>query len=372
MPDQAQQYDVFISYARLDGTVRAMQLERDLQAEGFTTWRDTRDLDPDQDFTVELEHAIEQSARVVVCITPATRREDTFVRREISYALAVNKPVIPLIFEETLPPISIITITREDFTHTPWDTAVIKLCRRLRLDGFQANAQPTPPHDPHREYLNALYQEIVQYLNQTLFSLTQSSPNLITLQTEPTPDAIESAPSPTRILPMAFYDIAGLSAAEFDDEPDVAYASFRDAFERYGSRVLLLGEPGAGKTTTLMAFARNAISRRLQDPNLPLPIVVPVVTWNSRRQPSLVTWLAEQFPMLKRREIATLIEAGNALLLLDGLDELGGIREDQNTTERYDPRVRFIKQLPENNQIVVSCRIKDLFSPHLALIFLLP
>lgn len=360
MSDQARTYDVFISYARLDGAVRAIQLERDLRAEGFTTWRDTRNLDPDQDFTVELEHAIEHSARVAVCLTPATRREDTFVHREISYALAVGKPVIPLIFEDTLPPISIITVTREDFTNTPWDTAVIRLCRRLRLDDIQSGSGPTPPHDPYREYLNALYQEIVHYLKQTVFSMNQTDDSLITLQTEPVPGATTAAPSTaTRVLPMAFFDMAGLGMDEDDDQPDVAYQSFRDAFERYGHRVLLLGEPGAGKTTTLMAFARNAVSRRLQDPNLPLPIVVPVVTWDARHQPPLITWLAEQFPTLKRSDLQNLLDSGNTLLLLDGLDELGGVREDQNTVKRYDPRVRFIQQLPENNQIVVSCRAHD-------------
>jgi hypothetical protein len=57
-------------------------------------------------------------ARVVVCITPDTRREDNFVRRELA-TLALGKPVIPLIFEHTLPPISIINVNHEDFSEIP-------------------------------------------------------------------------------------------------------------------------------------------------------------------------------------------------------------------------------------------------------------
>ncbi|MBN1563818.1 MAG: HEAT repeat domain-containing protein [Anaerolineae bacterium] len=359
-------YDAFISYARRDGLTRAMQLESDLRAEGFTTWRDTRDLDPDQDFTVALEHAIEQSARVIVCITPDTRREDNFVRREIGYALALRKPVIPLIFESTVPPISIINVHHEDFTGQPWDTAVIRLCRRLRMDTMDSpyadEAQQTPPHDPYRDYLNRLYQETVHYLNQTIFSMNKTDYALISLTSEPTPEAIDqadpTASDTTRVLPVTFFDMAGL-ILDKEDQANLIYPNFRDAFERYAGRLLLLGEPGAGKTTTLMAFARNAISRRLQDPNLPLPIIVPVVTWDAHRQPTLIDWLDDQFPTLKRHDLAHLIDTGGLLLLLDGLDELGSVQVDQNTAERYDPRVRFIRQLPDNNQIVVSCRVQD-------------
>jgi hypothetical protein len=86
----------------------------------------------DQDFSAELEQGIENSNRVVCCITPDTRREDSFVRREIGYALAVHRPIVPLIFEDTIPPIHIINVTREDFTHVPWQLAFANLLVRLR------------------------------------------------------------------------------------------------------------------------------------------------------------------------------------------------------------------------------------------------
>lgn len=104
MTDPNAGHDIFISYARRDGLAYAERLERDLKATGVTTWRDKRNLDPDEDFTAELEVAIRQSKRVVCCITPDVERRDSFVRREIGYALAVNKPVVPLIFEGAIPP----------------------------------------------------------------------------------------------------------------------------------------------------------------------------------------------------------------------------------------------------------------------------
>src|SRR5262252_2316067 len=98
------EYDAFISYARKDGSEYAEKLERDFVTASVKPWRDRHDLDPEQDYTAELEEGIENSHAVVCCITPDTRRKDSFVRREIAYALAIRKPILPLIFQGTLPP----------------------------------------------------------------------------------------------------------------------------------------------------------------------------------------------------------------------------------------------------------------------------
>ena len=91
---------VFISYARTDGRDYAEKLEAELQAAGFTTWRDTRNLDPHQDFTAEIEEGISEASRVVVCLTPDSKRSDSFVRREIQYAMLCEKRIIPLRFAD--------------------------------------------------------------------------------------------------------------------------------------------------------------------------------------------------------------------------------------------------------------------------------
>src|SRR5215471_16354528 len=100
---------IFISYARAEKQY-AERLEHDLEIEGIGTWRDTRNLDPFQDFTGEIEVNIKAASHVVVCLTRDVKeRTDSFVRREIAYALAQDRrrrmetprqsfPVIPLVF----------------------------------------------------------------------------------------------------------------------------------------------------------------------------------------------------------------------------------------------------------------------------------
>ena len=143
-------------------------------------------------------------------------------------------------------------------------------------------------------------------------------------------------------LPVGFWQ----GAAECRDEAEQpkSFRNFDDAFTEYGQRVLLLGDPGAGKTTTLLAFARDKVAERLHDPNAPLPIIAQVSTWNSNTRTPIDEWLTSQLPMLNREVIAAHICDRRALLMLDGLDELGKERleEVDGHSVGYDPRARFV------------------------------
>src|SRR3954454_8916154 len=70
-----------------------------------------------------------------------------------------------------------------------------------------------------------------------------------------------------------------------------------DIFTRLGS-LLIVGAPGAGKTTTLYELARAAVRSPRQDAGQLVPIVVNLTSWAIRRQP-IATWLvgelAEQY-----------------------------------------------------------------------------
>lgn len=344
---------IFISYARQDGLAHAEKLDSELSRAGLQTWRDKRNLDPSQDFTAELEKAIEVARQVTVCLTPDTLRENSFVRREIQYALALHKPIVPLLFDDLVPPIHIINHTYIDFHKQAWEKSFIELLKRLRQSPADYHI-PKLPDDPFREYLNMLYGQIVNYLDKTVFSL-------IALNTDDTPDAVVPIrEEPVNALPMAFFDM--LPNDEIPTPPIQPYANFHEAFAHFGGRVLLLGEPGGGKTTTLMAYTRDAVAKRLEDPTQPLPLIAPIATWDVVKTPSLVDWLSQQIRVLKMDDLARVIESGKALLLLDGLDELGAEREDPETKERFDPRLRFIEMLSNvnpKNHLLMTCRIKD-------------
>ncbi|MBN2305043.1 MAG: HEAT repeat domain-containing protein [Anaerolineae bacterium] len=349
---------IFISYARRDGSEYAFRFHTQLAQYGFDSWLDQRGIDETQDFTAEIEKAIEASSYVVTCITPDVRRDTSFVRREIGYAQIVQKPIIVARFANVPPPISVVNHTWLDF-FPDWDGPFKRLCDLLR----DTAGSPAPPPassqpDPYQTYLEALYKDVVRYLDRTVFSVLprQGQMPLIPLHSQAAPDAVITPDEmQVQAMPLAFFDMAGI-----EDRP-TTYHSVHDAFDENAHRLLLLGAPGSGKTTTLMAFARDMVARRLADPTHLLPVLAPIALWDSDRHPTLADWLVQAIPPLKD-DIAAILAQGRALLLLDGLDELGDEREDSKTKELYDPRLRFLHALPTNNQVLITCRRADYYS----------
>ncbi|WP_239382771.1 NACHT domain-containing protein, partial [Frankia sp. CIT1] len=94
-------------------------------------------------------------------------------------------------------------------------------------------------------------------------------------------------------------------------------------------RLVVLGEPGSGKTVLLLRLALDLLARR--DPGGPVPLLIPVASWNPDRV-NLYDWLETQMirehPWLASTAVAgisrarALLTAGLILPVLDGLDEI--------------------------------------------------
>jgi len=67
-----------------------------------------------------------------------------------------------------------------------------------------------------------------------------------------------------------------------------------DVFDSLGAgrTLLVLGEPGAGKTTTLLKLAKTLITRIGDDFSQPIPVVLNLSSWAKKRQ-SIAEWLVQ-------------------------------------------------------------------------------
>jgi HEAT repeat protein len=331
---------VFISYARSDGLEAATHLLSELMRNQVSTWLDGRDLDPFHDFTAEIEDAIERASHVAVCITEGSKRNDSFVRREINYAISERKPIIPLRFADITPHVQITTIPFIDLFRD-WESGFDQFLTRLRRPP-QDQEFATPEFDPFRQHLERLNDYILDELRRTLLN----PEGVLQLRTSGVGHAR------FRTLPIA-YRSSRPSWFWADEQREQEFASFAQAFKQHGRRVVLLGEPGAGKTTTLLAFAREAVSSRLADPSALLPVYVPIRTWDGTGD--LVAWMAAVAD-LDAATLRTAVVSGQVLLLLDGLDELRRISVRAGASE--DPRLAFLRAATTlgRTPMVIACR----------------
>lgn len=115
------------------------------------------------------------------------------------------------------------------------------------------------------------------------------------------------------------------------DRPDCVLppgTKISDVFERVGRSLLILGEPGAGKTTTLLELAREMIDRAERDPSEKIPVVFNLSSWTDPKQ-TLNEWMAEEMRdnyRIQKKIAETWIENDSILPLLDGLDEVANER----------------------------------------------
>lgn len=397
---------VFISYSRKDGIEYAEWLESELTKAGFKPWRDKHGLLDGEIFPPQLETAIKESFCVLACITPTVNsNSESWVHNEIHYARKIaKKTVIPLIFPGAEATIEVVALDWIKFeSGTGSQDELEKILQKLNRIRDTIRPKNESRDDPYRPYLLKLIDTADKFLSKTVYSM-------IEVQAQSAPDEVIEGASDYDIL-SAVIDYFEQTTPDLDSLDDVSseiYANFEDAFRHHNGRLLLLGDPGMGKTVTLMAFAREMARRRLEDKTRPLPLFTPVASWQpdwnpdrgKEDLPKLSEWLALNFPVMKE-DLARLIDSGNVLLLLDAVDELGRSRNvshrtksglesakdsakgqssdsnaaagsqsheavpdpDSKIQKTYDPRELLLEclkqQIPDQTQIVVSCRITD-------------
>lgn len=97
-----------------------------------------------------------------------------------------------------------------------------------------------------------------------------------------------------------------------------------DAYEKLKGTLLILGDPGAGKTTMLLELARSLIDQAKQDLDHPIPVVFNLSSWAAQPQ-SIEQWLVNELQtryQIPQRIGQAWVEKAEILPLLDGLDEV--------------------------------------------------
>ena len=130
----------------------------------------------------------------------------------------------------------------------------------------------------------------------------------------------------------------------------------KDIFDEANRLLLILGEPGSGKTTTLLQLARDLIAEVDSAFTQPVPVILNLSTWTNKAQP-LAEWLVAELNSkyrLPKKDGQRWLKERRILPLLDGLDEV--------KLENRTACVQKINQLVTDyglQGMVVCSRIKD-------------
>ncbi|MEH2279870.1 MAG: NACHT domain-containing NTPase [Nostoc sp.] len=122
-----------------------------------------------------------------------------------------------------------------------------------------------------------------------------------------------------------------------------------DAVDKY-PKLMILGKPGAGKTTFLKYLAIQCIQGEFQAERVPIFVTLKNFA-EAANKPGLLQHITENAinPISSIRDVLTY---GKALVLLDGLDE---VREEDS--DRILKEIREFSDRFPNNQFVMTCRI---------------
>jgi predicted NACHT family NTPase len=125
-----------------------------------------------------------------------------------------------------------------------------------------------------------------------------------------------------------------------------------DAVNRY-PKLMVLGKPGAGKTTFLKNVAIQCICGEFQSNRVPLFITLKQFAEISEK-PNLLEFINHEFAKesITDAPILELINQGRALILLDGLDE---VREEDSN--RVLEEIKKFSTDYYTNQFLITCRI---------------
>ncbi|MCW5318379.1 hypothetical protein GTQ43_33780 [Nostoc sp. KVJ3] len=127
--------------------------------------------------------------------------------------------------------------------------------------------------------------------------------------------------------------------------------------QEIAGKLLILGEPGAGKTTTQLELARELIKRAEEQPDYPVPILLNLSSWQNKR-PKLEKWLISELkskygvrPSISKQWL----ESRLILPMLDGLDEVS-LHQQPFCVEAIN---QFLKNENRPPYLVVCSRIEN-------------
>ena len=342
---------VFVSY-RSDDAEFALLLAAALRRAGIRVWMDRLNILPGEDWRSELQDALHSAAATIPVITRGYV-ESRYCQRELSRADRIGCPLIPVLLEhieETQWPMEVERAQYFDFSD--WRSPnrfrhnAEQLVTVLRRH-FAGRVRLAP--DPTERALTELAVELYTRRGMQEY-LEQAGPVDRVIsgdRAQPDPPGIQAWLEQTRYVVIdhapALAEMAPLAGRR------AAPRTLAQIRERH-SRLVLVGEPGSGKSSALHNLALHDIHSWQLLRTGPLPLLISLADWEDRMTvPELIRshWSLPGDPL-------RMLARGQVTLYLDGLNEIGSHRHHKVGLLR-----KWLASATAPQQVIITCRSQD-------------
>lgn len=355
---------IFLSYRSLEAPF-ALKLAADLKNRGVRVWLDRLEMGikGGDDWRRAIEQAVNTCTAMICALSPDYVRAE-YCRNEMARANRLGRPLLPVLVAPVPDddwPLELERIQYLDFREWQDDGGYSKPFEALlAVLREKAAAQFVSVPDAETQYLTSLIAElearrgVIEYVD---LRGQADSPNAAKAE-RPSPHGDMGWNAEFTLL------LTGVEPATPTAEPAergvasrTALTSIREATVRH-PRFALIGEPGAGKTTTLRRLALEAARARLETPRAaPLPLLLYLPQWGA--EPDPFSFVKVHYP-LKSDLLAVALKRGEVQLYLDGLNEMG-----DGGTEKADKLRAWLHNAADPHAdsapqyAVITCRAAD-------------
>ncbi len=358
LAERGQGQHIFLSYSRADAET-AFAIRRALEAAGHTVWQDLTAIKGGDEWIKSIEAGVERCYTLVMVVSAAFQGSE-WMQIEYLHAKRRGKLIIPMLVDASEIP-TLLLATQVIHAHPELERGLGQLLGAVpHPEPRPSTVRPEPVEGRALElrYLDGLLLEhsVWQEVYTPMAGVGQLRAPDAAAPKPGTPGRVRMRTAPTTIdvsyLGQKFArgapdDIERHEPAEPKQyEADIipAVAEMR--------RLAVLGDPGAGKTTTLWKILSDYALRAKDDPRAPLPVLVRLGAWGDQDWPTLIA--AQLGPL--GAHYSTLLNARRLVFLLDGLNELPAAGRDAHLNELRE----WLKHCQRADLIVVvTCRELD-------------
>ncbi len=363
---------IFLSYRSIESDF-ALKLATDLKNAGINLWMDRLDgIHVSEDWRQKIESALHPDAcSLVIAVISPEYMKANYCRNELARADRLGIPILPLL----LYPVADkpIEIERTQYIAFCRFAASGKLEQTWREPDLYASAlqelieslpavQRGEVLDTEAQYLNSLIAElesskgVMEYVE--LSGLVDTAHDTEAMRPQPKSQEAGWAAGFSMLVEVTVErepDSGGANPLLADTPSHkIRLNSISEVVEKY-PRFVLIGEPGAGKTTTMRRLALDAARKRVENPRTaPLPLVLYLPQWGDERTP--IDFIKEQLrqkssllPYIDTLE--DMLVRGEVFLYLDGLNEMG-VRGDEKAAKLR----QWLEGTNAPRRVIITCR----------------